>query len=299
MHDAFLRAMLWGSLWDLVREARLDPARYVSLAERELPAERDEQIVASVLARVSYAATHYLADARRDSLLPALEEVLVRATYDTSRVYGIRKSHLDALVGIAATPAALARLDALLDSTSVAGIPLRAPTRWAIVTTLVEHATPSAERRLTEETRRDSTTEGKRRAFVAGAARPTAESKRAYFERYFADRALNEDWATASLGAFNAPAQDTLTLPYLVPALDSLPWIQKNRRIFYLGSWLGAFLAGQTSPAAEARVDEFLRTHPTLPTDLRQKLLQSADELRRTVAIRRAYAGGDGHVTSQ
>ena len=298
VHDAFLRAMLWGSLWDLVREARLDPARYVSLAERELLAERDEQIVASVLARVSYAATHYLADARRDSLLPALEGVLVRATYDTSRVYGIRKSHLDALVGIAATPAALARLDALLDSTSVAGIPLRAPTRWAIVTTLVEHATPSAERRLTEETRRDSTTEGKRRAFVAGAARPTAESKRAYFERYFADRALNEDWATASLGAFNAPAQDTLTLPYLVPALDSLPWIQKNRRIFYLGSWLGAFLAGQTSPAAEARVDEFLRTHPTLPTDLRQKLLQSADELRRTVAIRRAYPGGGERAAS-
>src|SRR5207302_10930325 len=30
--DRFLRAMLWGSLWDLVRDARLDPARYVNAA---------------------------------------------------------------------------------------------------------------------------------------------------------------------------------------------------------------------------------------------------------------------------
>lgn len=38
--------------------------------------------------------------------------------------------------------------------------------------------------------------------------------------------------------------------------------------------------------------DAFLAAHPRLPADLRQKLLQSADELRRTVAIRARYAGG-------
>ena len=75
-----------------------------------------------------------------------------------------------------------------------------------------------------------------------------------------------------------------------MPALDSLAWIQQNRRIFFLGSWLGAFLDGQRTPEALARVDEFLRTHPTLAPDLRAKLLQNADELRRTVAIRRAFA---------
>ena len=294
--DAFLRAMLWGSLWDLVREARLAPAHYLALVNRELPAEQDEQVVSAVLTRAARAMSRYVSDAQRDSLLPALEGTLLRVAYDTSRGYGIRKSNLDALVAIAGTPATLARLDALLDSADVAGIPLRPPTRWAIVAALVERAAPGAERRLAAETRRDSTTEGQRRAFVAGAARPTAESKARYFRRYFADSTLNEDWATASLGAFNAPAQQRLTLPYLVPALDSLRWIQRNRRIFFLGAWLDAFLTGQTSPAAAARVDEFLRTHPRLPADLRSKLLQSADEFRRTVAIRRAYAREDGHA---
>jgi aminopeptidase N len=136
---------------------------------------------------------------------------------------------------------------------------------------------------------RDSTTEGRRRAFVANAAWPDATVKRAYFERYFADASLNEDWATASLRAFNVPAQDSLTLPFLATALDSLQWIQKHRRIFYLGSWLSAFVDGQRSADALARVNEFLRENPQLPTDLRQKILQNADELERTVRILRQY----------
>jgi aminopeptidase N len=288
--DPLLRAQLWGALWDLVREARLAPTRYLALAERALPDERDEQLAGSVLGRVTRAATRYLGPAQRDSVLPGLEESLARAAADSARPYGIRKAHLDALVAVSATPAGLARLDALLDSASAAGAPLRGPTRWAIVTALVSRGAPTAERRLAEETRRDSTSEGKRRAFVANAARPTAATKAEYFRRYFADASLNEEWATASLGAFAAAGQDSLSVPYVRPALDSLPWVQRNRRIFFLGNWLDALVGSQGSAAAGAAADAFLREHPALAEDLRQKVLQSADELRRTAAIRARYA---------
>ncbi|MDF1503999.1 ERAP1-like C-terminal domain-containing protein, partial [Roseisolibacter sp. H3M3-2] len=173
---------------------------------------------------------------------------------------------------------------------SAASAPPRAPTRWAIVTALVARGAAAARRRLADETRRDSTSEGRRRAFVAGAARPDAEAKRAYFARYFADRALNEEWVTASLGAFVSPGHEALVRPYVTPALDSLPWIQRNRRIFFLGSWLDALVGGQGSAEALAEVDAFLAARPTLPDDLRRKILQSADELRRTVAVRAAFA---------
>ena len=293
--DPFLRAMLWGSLWDLVREARFAPADYIALAARELPRERDEQIVSSVLGHATRAANRYLSEAQVESVLPRLDEELSRVFSDTTRPYGIRKSHLDAFIAVAQTPGELAILHRLLTD-SVPGLPLRAPTRWAIVTTLVARGAPDAEQRLVAELTRDSTSEGRRRAFVAGAARPDAGNKAEYFRRYFADSTLNEDWATASLDAFNAPGQEAITLPYLRPALDSLPWIQKNRRIFYLGSWLGAFMGGQTSADAAAVVDRFLADHSALAPDLRAKVLQSADELRRTVAIRRAFAG-DGAAT--
>ena len=96
---------------------------------------------------------------------------------------------------------------------------------------------------------------------------------------------------TASLRAFNDPDQSALTFPYLGAALDTLPWIQRNRRIFFLGSWLGAFIGGQHNTAALRAIDDYLAAHP-LPIDLKQKVLQTRDELERTVRIRRAYGGG-------
>src|SRR5262249_8006611 len=60
--DDFLRSMMWGALWDSVRETELSPRDYVELAIKNLPAEKDETITASVLGRVSTAMTYYLGD---------------------------------------------------------------------------------------------------------------------------------------------------------------------------------------------------------------------------------------------
>jgi aminopeptidase N len=291
VEDGFLRAMLWGALWDLVRETRLSPARFIAAALRELPNERDEQIAAGIIGRARRGIEAYLSPAARATITPAAERLLLAISDDSNRPYGIRRSALDAYIDVATSPDALARLDAWLDSTTAAGLPLRQPSRWTIVTRLLAATSASAERRFSDEQRRDTTAGGQRRAFVAGAARPDFATKRAYFTRYFADSTLNEEWVTASLRAFNDPEQSTLTIRYLAPALDSLPWIQRNRRIFFLGSWLGAFIGGQHDDAALRIIDEYLAEHPKLPIDLRQKVLQTRDDLERTVRIRRAFPG--------
>jgi aminopeptidase N len=292
VHDTFLRAMLWGAMWDLVRDARLAPMRFIATAVRELPAEQDEQIAAGIISRLTRATTTYLSDAQQDSIIGSVESTLLAGAENTTKSYGVRKSQLDAYIGVARTPRALARLGAWLDSSRTAGLPLRQPTRWTIVDRLIERGAPNADALIAAEARNDTTTSGHRSAFVAGAARPSATVKRTYFDRYFRDSTLNEDWVTASLRAFNAPEQSALTLPYLVPALDSLPWIQRNRRIFFLGSWLGSFIGGQRSPQALAAIDAFLAGRPKLALDLRQKILQTRDDLERTVRIRAKYAGG-------
>jgi aminopeptidase N len=283
--DPFLRTMLWGALWDQVRDAQLDPSRFARLALRELPNEKDEQLYPNIAGRLTRAVTTFVSDRERAALQPQLEELFWAAQRDSSRPYSIRKSSLDAFTGIATTPKAVASLVSLLNADSVAGEPMRDPTRWEIVNRLLELGASEGETLLQAQSRRDTTPDGRRRAFTAGAARPSAEVKREYFTRYFADKSLNEDWASGSLGAFNSPEHAALTLPYLRPALDSLPYIQANRRIFFLGSWLGAFIGGQRSPEALAIVRQYLADHPDLPLDLKQKVLQTIDDLDRTVLI--------------
>ncbi len=293
VRDDLLRAMLWGALWDLVREAQLSPSAFALAAVRELPQERDEQIAAALTGRLLTAANRYGRGGLRNTLQDRIETVLLAGASDTTRTYGQRKAQLDALIGSARSASALARLDAWLDADSATGLPLRAPTRWAIVTQLASAAHASAAQRLLSEAERDSSSEGRRQAFVAGAATPDASTKRAYYVRWFADSTLNEEWVTSSLRAFHDSDQDSLTRGFLVPSLDTLPWIQKNRRIFFLGAWLGATIGGQDSPEALASLDAWLASHPTLGADLRRKVLQARDELQRTVRIRRAFPGGD------
>lgn len=284
--DGLLRAMLWGALWDEVRDARMDPARFARLVLRSLPTEQDEQIVPALLGRLDRALRAYLSPDRAAPLRSEAERVLWAGAQDPGKPYGIRRGHLDAFIAIAASPEAVARMQTLLTADSATGEPVRDPTRWSIVDRLLVLDHPDGPRALAAQAGRDTTPDGRRRVFVAGAARPSAEVKAGYFRRYFADRTLNEDWASGSLGAFNAIEHERLTLPFLRPSLDSLPYIQANRRIFFLGAWLGTFLSGQTSPEALRVVREFLRDHPQLPADLRQKVLQNADELERTVRIR-------------
>jgi aminopeptidase N len=144
----------------------------------------------------------------------------------------------------------------------------------------------SARRLLDGQVARDSSPDGRRRAFVAGAAQRSAEAKAEYFQRYFGDASLNEEWASGSLGAFNAAEHAHLTLRYLRPALDSLSYVQANRRIFFLGSWLGSFVGGRSDREALVTVKAFLAKHPKLARDLRQKVLQASDELERAVRVR-------------
>ena len=287
--DAFLRAMLWGALWDQVRAAKMAPARFARLALAELPRERDEQIVPSMLGRLGRAVNAYASEAERDRLRPEVERVLWMGANDRSAPYGLRKAKLDAFVDLARTPDGVTKLQSLLAADSAAGEPVRDPTRWAVVNRLLELDRPDAEQAFIGQRARDTTPDGRRRAFIAGAARASAAAKYDYFQRYFADSTLNEDWASGSLGAFNALEHQALTHRYLRPALDSLRFIQANRRIFFLAGWIGAFLGGQTSDAGLATVRQFLADREDLPKDLRQKVLQSADELERTVTIRKAW----------
>ena len=287
--DGFLRTMLWGALWDQVRDAQLAPERFAMLALAELPRETDEQIVPVLLGRLERSIRAYIAPSKTAAVIADAERVLWDGANATSKPYGVRKAFLDAFIGLAASGDGVAKLESLLSSTSIAGDPIGDPTRWSVVDRLIVLGAPNAERALATQTARDTTPDGRRRAFVAGAAHNSAAVKADYFSRYFADKSLNEDWASGSLGGFNALEQQDLTLPYLRPALDSLPFIQANRRIFFLGGWLGAFIGGHTSDAALQTVKKFLADHPKLPKDLREKVLQSSDELERTVRIRKRW----------
>ena len=289
VRDPLLRAMLWSAVWDTVRDVRFSPARYIAMLLDHLPGETDEQISRTILSRGAAALDVYLPDDISAPLRPQWEQALLARIDDTKLGYGLRKDALDRLIATARTPLALDRLrDLLAGRATLVGIPIRQPTRWAIVRRLIAVGAPDAATLYTAEQQLDRSSEAVKDAFVAHAATPDRAVKAAYFTRYFDDATLNEAWASESLGAFNTIEQAPLTLPFLRPALDRLEWIRQNRRIFFLPAWIDAFIGGQRDAAALDVVDRFLEAHPALPLDVRRKVLTARDELALTVRIRSA-----------
>jgi aminopeptidase N len=147
---------------------------------------------------------------------------------------------------------------------------------------------PQAEAILAEEKVPDHSGEGQKYAYAAQAGTPTAENKARYFDQYVHSQAIQEDWITESLRAFNYWKQTALTEPYLIQALNELPDIKQHRKIFFLMAWLGAFIEGQNSAEAQAVVQKWL-DHEKIDPDLRLKVLEVFDSLERTVLIRKKF----------
>ncbi|HXW54889.1 MAG TPA: M1 family aminopeptidase [Candidatus Cybelea sp.] len=288
VHDIFTRTLLWGSLWEAVRDAKLAPRDYLDLSARLLPEETDLSLVQMILSSSTTALERYVADQTRIELVPRFENMAAGRMLD-SDTRDMRILWFRTLRSVAETPDGLAKLKSLLNGRlTVPGVQLRPLDRWTMVTTLVALGDPDAGAMFQAERKADPTGDGQKYAYVAEAARPDPQEKQKYFHDYLRNPARQEDWIEQSLRAFNYWNQSLLTQPYLRPALDALPEIKRDRRIFFLVDWLTAFIGGQQSPAADAEVHEYLRTAPLEP-DLRLKILQAVDELDRTVKIRQKF----------
>ncbi len=296
--EGFLRALLWGSLWDSVREAELAPADFLELAiEHAALEERDDVALQFVLARVQTAFLRYLSGAQRRSLAPRLEG-LIHERMLKAESAGARITYFRTFREIATTDEARAKLTDILDGKlQVPGMTLRSRDRFDIARALLaSFGTSEADEQrasslLESVIKQDASDDGRRYAYAALAARPAPSVKQKYFEQYLNDKELAESWIEASFGPFNTPAQDALTLPYLEPALKELPNLKRTRKIFFVNGWLAAFIGGQCSAEAVGVVRNFLAREQALDRDLRLKVLEAADGLERCVRVRAKYAG--------
>jgi aminopeptidase N len=296
--DDFLRALLWGSLWESVREAEMAPAEFVELAIENAARETDDVMLAFILARAQTAFTRYLSDAQRSALSARFERALYEGM-TRAATPGQRITYFRTYREAAASREALRVLSDIFEGrTQVPGMTLRSRDRFDIARAALVGASLArdgdaareAEALLASAVKQDASDDGRRYAYAAEAARADASVKRRYFEQYTRDANLAESWIEASLGPFNTPQQSALTLPYLDDALRELPTLKRTRKIFFVNGWLAAFIGGQCDERAAATVRDFLARTPALDRDLRLKVLEADDGLERCVRVRSKFA---------
>jgi aminopeptidase N len=289
VQGALLRSLVFGALWESVRDAELAPLAYLDFVVRVAPTERDPVTLAGLLARARVAFLAYSSDGQRDAAAARfeqfLEEGMLRADTPSRRITFFR-----AFIASAWSEGARAQLKSLLAGTlEIPGVKLSSRDRFRAITRLLALDDPDAKALLSAQAAADPGADGRRYAFAAGAAVRSAEAKQAYFDRFFKDEALAESWIDAALAPFNTIEHADMTQPFLDLALAALPELKKKRKIFFVNDWLAAFVGGQLDAQALDQVGSFAQ-QPGLDPDLRLQLLEAMDGLARTVKIRARFA---------
>ncbi len=286
VRDGLLRTLLLEALWEDVRRAELAPLEFLELALRHLPKEDEESTVVSLLNRVQIAFNTYLSETQRQSIAAKLEVVLLNEVSGGKNA-SLRSTILRTLYAVTSTKEGLATLRSFLDQ-DPPGLKLSSRDRYELIAALLAAGYPEAPNLLLQQSQADPSDNGRRYAFIAGAAQSSPQTKERYFELYQRDTTLPERWIEESLANFNTPSHHTLTAPFLQRALEELPRIKKTRKIFFVNSWLAAFLGGQISRESLATADRFLQGR--LDSDLRLKVLEFRDGLEKAVTIREKFA---------
>ncbi|WP_412469104.1 M1 family metallopeptidase [Pedobacter sp. KLB.chiD] len=94
-----------------------------------------------------------------------------------------------------------------------------------------------------------------------------------------------EAWVTTALSYLHHPIRQKTSVRYLKESLDLLTEIQKTGDIFFPQSWLAATFSTYNSKEANSIVQDFLKAHPDYNPKLKDKILQTTDNLRRAQQI--------------
>ncbi|MEZ5307787.1 MAG: M1 family aminopeptidase [Pyrinomonadaceae bacterium] len=296
--DPFLRSMMWGALWDSVRFTELDPAVWVDLALRELPLEKDETTVSSILGKLQIALQYYLEGEARRGFAERSEKVLQRMM-SSSNSNASLISVFNAYRNIVRSKAGIIFLKSTLPAenerkaTDVTVAKLRELLRTKDHFDTAKKLAAINDREagvILDKLSKQFTDDGSRRdAYSARAAFPDAKLKAEYFRDFLSNKDISESWIEAAASSWNVPDQADLTKPYLNQALSELPNLKRDRKIFFVNGWLSSFIGGQTTAEAAKTVGDFLEKNPDLDIDLRRKVLERLDGLERAARIREKY----------
>ncbi|MBK8978971.1 MAG: ERAP1-like C-terminal domain-containing protein [Planctomycetes bacterium] len=285
--DPLTRAVALSALLQSVRDAELDPRRFAAIALEVLRRESDAESHGWLLGMLRPVVTTWLAPDAALDVAHAIEQVLFEQL-DAGRS-DVAIESFRFLAAYVSTPRTQSFVrDVLAGATALPGDVRLAPRdRFLGAAALLAAGDAEA---VDREVRRSAPSDDiGREVYVARAAGADPAVKASYFDSFLRTDGPPESWVSESLQTFHWPGQQELTLPYLGRALEQVEWVKEHRRIFFMPAWIDAFVSAHSSAEAVDVVERYLDAHPSLALDVRRKILQSLDTLRRAVRIRERF----------
>jgi aminopeptidase N len=302
LDDSLARALCWGALWDMTRDAQLPAADFVSVVLQGLADETDETAAKQLPLYVQVVIDQYAPPSKRAELRATwergLRELIETAPAGSDHQLTFVKAFAGTLGkrippssygGAGRSEEAMEFISGLLDgSVRLEGLEIAPDLRWALLTALARQG--RADRaRIEEELAGDNTISGKERAAGALAVIPSEETKAEAWADA-TERDVSNETQRSIAYAFDCSEQQDLLEPYLekyLAAADTI-WEEKGTQI--ASTMLEyMFPRSLTSQATLDRVDAWLESSPANPAAKRY-VREVRDDIARALAAQSADA---------
>lgn len=284
LDDDLARAVVWGALWDMVRNAELRAGDYVDISIRCIDVETDPAVFQSLMFRTFAAFEEYASLTRRGDL----RESVARAAFDRlQRIPAGSDLQLHwtmTFIDAAGRQADLDWVAGLLDGrTRLDGLAVDFAIRWAAVTALATVGAAGPEV-IADELERDPTDMGRRAAAAARAARPVPVAKAEAWEAVSNGR-VSLATKRAIADGFHRPDQESLLAEYVQPYFEALVPFWESHDIdeaLMFVRWMYPMTI--ITPEVVTLTDRWLEGD--LPGPMRRSLLESQDDTKRALRAR-------------
>jgi aminopeptidase N len=286
--DPLTRGSAWVTLWDSLLDGRVQPDRFLDLAMRSLPRERDEQMTSRILGYAANTWWRFLDQPQRMTRAARFESLL-REGLAAAATPSQKASWFGTLRNISLTPDTVTWLREVWEKKqTVSGLPLAEADYTSLALELaVRQVDGWSDILKTQLSRIENPDRRGRFQFVMPALSADAAERDRWFQSLKdVSNRRREPWVLEGLNYLHHPLRAEASKKYVQPSLDLLWEIQKTGDIFFPKRWLDATLGGYQTKDVADTVRSFLKNlPPNYPDRLRNITLQSADELYRAADV--------------
>ncbi len=287
IEDEVTRGTVWINLYEGMLRGKIEPPTLLNAIESHLPQEQNALITQYLLGRVNKIYWQFLLPAERNLLADGLEDLLLqelqRREASSQKLIFYR-----AFRNIFSTEKATKLvIDWWKGEESVEGMQFSERDNIVMAMELAVRGVNMADSIV--EAQINAIKNEDRRArmtFVSQALSSNAAERATFFESLKdASNREHEPWVLEALSYLHHPLRQEDSKAFLKPSLELLQEIQLTGDIFFPKRWLDNTFGTYQSAEAVEIVNQFLLANPNYSAKLKEKILQSVDNLYRANEI--------------
>ncbi|MBL6956379.1 MAG: aminopeptidase N [Chlorobium phaeobacteroides] len=292
IEDPFARRLVWGSLWQMVRDNAFAPTEFIEMGIELATEEKDVSILNShIIAKIKAIVSVYLTDDNRAIWMPELNTMARERLARPENSEQEQIIWFGLLLETALLPDELDYLHTLITGAeSVASLEIDQEKRWNIIARLMACGHAEAEQLFSNEKDLDISDLGLKKAFMVQASRPDSTEKETCWQAFTEQSSRSTDFLRYGMKGFHWHMQKELLAPYIDRFFDAVEKVYTERDVHYAGAFgHDLFPHWRQTPDMLHKIETFVNEKGTngseLPALLRKQLIEQADDLKRILPI--------------